>query len=98
MSAIALEVGPHSDPRSAARAYMSLTRALTRAVRRGDEIAARRLLVRRERLLATLGARGLTPPRAVLSEVRALEAQTMVALGMDPVPGPAPSARGARGL
>jgi hypothetical protein len=70
----------------AERVYLALTRRLARAAACGDETAVRRLLVRRERLLAELGRWRARVPRALRSEVRALEALTMVALGVDPIP------------
>lgn len=69
-----------------ARAYMALTRRLARAAARGDEMAVRRLLMRREGLISALGPAAAPPLRALASEVRALEAQTMVSLGVEPRP------------
>ncbi len=67
------------------RAYIALTRRLAAAAARDDELTVRRLIGRRERLLARLRAQG-APSRAVASEVRALEAQTMLSLGVGPAP------------
>jgi hypothetical protein len=84
------------EQRAVARAYLRLSRLLARAAAHGDELLARRLLVRREALLTALGGPEGAPMRAIQSEVRALEGQTMVALGVMPSPvgrrGPRPGA------
>lgn len=85
---MAVRLERSSGPRGegAFRAYILATATMARAAARGDEAAVGRLLVRRERLLASLGPGDPLPSRAALAEVRALEAQTMVALGAGPVP------------
>jgi hypothetical protein len=71
---------------TAGGAYLALTRRLAAAAVRGDDARARRLVVAREELLAVLRARGWRPSHALAAEVRSLEARTMLALGVDPLP------------
>lgn len=89
--AVRLERPPMPRSEGASRAYILATATMARAAARGDEVAVGRLIVRRERLLASFGPGGPLPSRAALAEVRALEAQTMVALGAAPVPARSPA-------
>lgn len=66
--------------------YLALTRRLAAAAVRGDDGRARRLVVAREELLAVLRTQGWRPSHALAAEVRSLEARTMLALGVDPLP------------
>ena len=68
------------------RAYWTLSRAMAVAAGRQDHETVRRLLMRREHLLGVIGTSGSRPSRAMAAEVEALDAQTMLALGVEPQP------------
>lgn len=83
-TAIATPEAMHTSRQHEQRAYWSVSRAMALAAGRQDHEAVRGLLRRREHLLAALTTSGRRPSRALGAEVEALDAQTMLALGVEP--------------